>query len=273
MVYFSFCCGTISYILVLVERGSVLKIFFSIMSLFFLLGCGNELIHFESIPLEIDSPIRKELPYSLNSKFLDSIQYMSPPDPLTKEITEFIFYVTFNGPFTQSFESVELADKDTLLINALLSTSYIDSQSISDQEQLNYLESEGLNFYILREHLVKTSELLYGDLIGLPSDTITSPFQWKESLYAYEVFGRGIDIYNPVVLSIEESEDHYEIVAVFPRTVLYEIEAYVGDITTEDSTVYYSLKDVIPHCRKSKFILTKDENEHFTLSSHYLLNE
>lgn len=37
-------------------------------------------------------------------------------------------------------------------------------------------------------------------------------------------------MYNPVVLSIEESEDYYEVVAVFPRTVVYESEAYVGDI-------------------------------------------
>lgn len=243
------------------------------MSVFFLLGCSNELIHFESITPEFNSPIRKELPYSLSSKFSDSIQYASPPDPLTKEITEFMFYVTFNGPFTEAFESIELADKDTLLINALLSTSYIDSQSISDQEQLNYIESEGLNYHILREHVVKTSELLYGDLIGLPLEAITSPYQWKESLYAYEVLGRGIDIYNPVVLSIEESEDYYEVVAVFPRTVVYESEAYVGDISTEDSMVYFSLEEVIPHCRKSKFILTKDENEHFTLSSHHFLDE
>lgn len=134
------------------------------------------MIHFESIPPELNSPIRKELPYSLNSKFLDSIQYTSPPNPLTKEITEFIFYVTFSGPFTQSFENVELADKDTLLINTLLSTSYIVSQWISDQEQLSYIESEGLNYHSLREHVVKTCELLYGNLIELPLETITSPY-------------------------------------------------------------------------------------------------
>lgn len=271
-MYFPFY-GIISYISYLTEGGLFLKIFFSLISLFFVLGCSNKLVYSESIPPEFNSPLRKELPYSLNNKFLESIQYTSLPDPLTKEITEFIFYVTFSGPFTEAFENIESADKDTLLINALLSTSYIDSQSILDQEQINYIESERLDSHILREHVVETSEILYGDLIGLPLDVITSPYRWDESLYAYEVLGRGLDIYNPVVLSIEESEDYYEVIAVFPRTVVYESEAYVGDATIEDSMVYHSLEEVIPHCRKSKFILTKSGNERFTLSSHYFLDE
>lgn len=219
-----------------------------------------------------DNPIRQQLSYLPNDKFLDSIHYLTTPDSLTKEITEFIFYLTFNGPLPEDFEKIEDADNQILLSNAILSTAYLNSQSLTNQEQIDYIISNGLDYHILREHVEKTSQFLYGSSIILPLNATDSSFPWIDSLDAYEVIPRGINIYNPVVLSIEENESYYEVVTVIPRKVEYDDVAYFGDLNSSDVSSYNSLETVIPHCQKRKFILTKGEHGTFTLSAYYLLD-
>lgn len=220
---------------------------------------------------ELDSEIRQSLPYSLEQKFIGFLEYPGSYDEKIQMLTEFLFRAFYFTVPDEFFDSINEAPAEYVLGTAILSTEPILPETLSDDSLVAYVEQQELSYHRLREHVEQTAVYLFGEDFQLEKDLFFNGFiTWHESSASYSLLETSLYYYNPVILSVEETANQYDVVAVFPRSMSYgEEPSYISDSL---ENVTGSLTDVMNSCLKRRIVIQKNEDGSLTLLSHHILD-
>ncbi|HAX72267.1 MAG TPA: hypothetical protein DCY20_01950 [Firmicutes bacterium] len=215
---------------------------------------------------------RTAIPYALEQKFVSLLQYTEEPDDLTRSLTEFIYYATWFNPPVDNFTSIDEADATYLLKAAIMSTQPIDIDQITDVDQRNYIETNSLNGYILKEHVLTTAQYLFATDVSAELAN-TDMIQWDEEKQAYYPPETSLTIYNPVILDYKELANCYVVTYALPQQVLSSEGLYSYDDLPVDSQDYLSLAEAVLNCDQHEMVINKNEDGTLTLVSHQLIDD